>query len=158
MSSNIVSGSLSDKDKKEIMDAIKTIKDKLPFLIDLSNEERRNLLKLGDKSRAFVDKAVEVGSQNVNLLPRSFDLEEFQRDVQLFSDLNRIRIAFSQLGELIDDTLIAVGSDAYSAALEVYTYMKVADTGAGLDELKAMMSKRFAKNRKASANTNEAEA
>ena len=146
MSNQLVSASLSAEDKQAVMGAIQTIKDTLPFLIDLSNEERRSLLKLGDKSRAFVNKAVEVADQNIDLLPRSFDLEEFQRDVQLFSDLNRIWIAFSQLGELIDDTVIASGSDAYSAALEVYTYVKVAGTGPGLDELKAMMAKRFAKN------------
>ena len=33
-------------------------------------------------------------------------------------------------------------------ALEVYAYVKVAGTGAGLDELKAMMGKRFAQKRK----------
>ena len=143
MSNNLISASLSAEDKQAIMGAVQTIRDKLPFLIDLSKGDRRYLPKLGDKSRAFVDKAVEVATQNVDMLPRSFELEEFQRDMQLFAELNSILMAVSQLNELIDDTTLAVGSDAYSAALEVYAYAKTARTGTGLDELKAMMSKRF---------------
>lgn len=39
-----------------------TIKQKLPFLIDLIAEERKSLPKMGDKSRAFVSKALEVAT------------------------------------------------------------------------------------------------
>ncbi|BAZ66295.1 hypothetical protein NIES4106_10450 [Fischerella sp. NIES-4106] len=62
--------------------AITTIKQKLAFLIDLSNEERKALPKMGNKSRAFVSKALEVATQNSEFLPRSFDLEEMRKDVQ----------------------------------------------------------------------------
>lgn len=143
MNTNMVSASLSAADKQVIMGAIQTIRGKLPFLIDLSKEDRRSLPKLGDRSLGFVEKAVEVATQNVGMLPRSFDLKEFQQDVQLFSELKSILMALSQLHELIDDTTLAVGSDAYSEALDVYTYAKAARLGTGLDELKAMMSKRF---------------
>lgn len=143
MNTNRVSASLSAEDKQAIMEAIRVIREKLPFLIDLSKEDRRYLPKLGDKSLAFVEKAVEVATQNVDMLPRSFDLEEFRQDVQLFSEIKSILIAVSQLSELIDDTTLAVGSDAYSEALDVYTYAKAARIGVGLDELKAMMAKRF---------------
>jgi hypothetical protein len=46
------------------MDAIATIRQKLPFLVDLTTEDRRTMLKMGDKSRAFVSKALEVATQN----------------------------------------------------------------------------------------------
>ena len=143
MNDDLINASLSVQDKQAIMEAVHTIKDKLPFLIDLSKEDRRYLPKMGDKSRAFVDKAMEVATNNVEILPRSFDLKEFERDIKLFSDLNSILITVSQLNELIDDTAIAAGSDAYRASLEVYAYAKIARKGAGLDELKATMSKRF---------------
>ena len=143
MNTNLVSASLSAADKQAIMGAIQTIRAKLPFLVDLSTEDRRFLPKLGDKSLAFAEKAVDVATQNVDMLPRSFDLKEFQQDVQLFSELKSILMAVSQLNELIDDTTLAVGSDAYSEALDVYTYAKAARGGTGLDELKAMMAKRF---------------
>ena len=148
MSNNLVSGSLSAEDEQAIMEAIKTIREKLPFLIDLSKKERKTLVTLGDKSHAFVDQAAEVAVQNPDLLPRSFDINEFQQDIQLLTSLNRIWIAFSQLGELLDDTILAAGSDAYAAARKVYAYTKIDGTGAGLDELKKMMSQRFARSHK----------
>jgi hypothetical protein len=64
MSNNRINAALSAEDKSDIMVAINTIKQKLPFLIDLSPDERRAMLKLGDKSLAFVNKALEVATQN----------------------------------------------------------------------------------------------
>lgn len=70
------------------MAAIATIKTKLPFLIDLSVEERKALLKLGDKSRAFVSKALEVATQNPDFLPRSFDFLMTSGDVFVCREIN----------------------------------------------------------------------
>jgi hypothetical protein len=49
-----ISASLSQKDQEAVMEAMATIKEKLPFLIDLTANERKSLPKLGDKSRGFV--------------------------------------------------------------------------------------------------------
>ena len=54
MSDNRISASLSQADRDAVMKAIATIREKLPFLVDLTTEERRSLPKMGDKSRAFV--------------------------------------------------------------------------------------------------------
>ncbi|QSJ21172.1 hypothetical protein JYQ62_37400 [Nostoc sp. UHCC 0702] len=53
MADTRISASLSPADREAVMDAIATIKDKLPFLVDLTTEKRRTLPKMGDKSRAF---------------------------------------------------------------------------------------------------------
>lgn len=74
MAENKVSAKLSSADRGAVMQAITTIRKKLPFLIDLTTEERKALLKLGDKSRAFVSKALEIATQNPDFLPRSFEL------------------------------------------------------------------------------------
>ncbi|MGA7936587.1 MAG: hypothetical protein WCA35_23735 [Kovacikia sp.] len=86
------------------MDAVGTIKAKLSFLVDLSAEERKALPKMGDKSRAFVSKALEVATQNPDFLPRSFNLEELRKDVQLFEALYPLLLSMTQLQELLDDT------------------------------------------------------
>ena len=112
-------------------------------MIDLSNEERKALPKMGDKSRAFVSKALEVATQNPEFLPRSFDLNEMRKDVQLFEALYPVLLSLSQLQELLDDTSIAVGSEAYAAALQVYNYAKASGQGAGLDGVVEEMGQRF---------------
>ncbi|MEA5567212.1 hypothetical protein [Anabaena sp. UHCC 0399] len=145
-----VSATLSATDKDALLQTIATIKEKLPFLVDLNNEERKALPKMGDKSRAFVSKALEVATQNPEFLPRSFDLEEMRKDVQLFEALYPLLLALTQLQELLDDTSLAVGSEAYAAALQVYNYAKASGQTGGLDAVVEEMGQRFArKSRKA---------
>ncbi len=145
MTANRVSANLSAADREEVMQAIATIKAKLPFLMDLTTEERKSLPKLGDKSRAFVSKTLEVATQNPDFLPRSFDLDEMRRDVELFEALYPILLSITQLQELLDDTFVAVGSEAYAAGLLVYNYAKANNKGAGLDAALDDMGRRFAR-------------
>jgi hypothetical protein len=145
-----ISATLNQADREAVMDAVATIKAKLPFLIDLNADERKALPKMGDKSRAFVSKALEVATQNPDFLPRSFDLEELRKDVQLFEAMYPIVVALTQLQELVDDTCLAAGSEAYAAALQVYNYAKASGQGSGLDAVVGEMGQRFArKSRKA---------
>ena len=145
MTTNRISATLDQADRDAVMAAISTIKDRLPFLLDLAPEERKTLPKMGDKSRAFVSKALEVATQNPDFLPRSFDLEEMRKDVQLFEALYPLLLSLTQMQELMDDTCMAVGSEAYAAALQVYNYAKVSDQGAGLDSMVEEMGRRFAR-------------
>ncbi|KAF0244525.1 MAG: hypothetical protein FD167_3635, partial [bacterium] len=59
MPTNRISATLSTKDLSEVKQALSTIREKLPFLISLSFDERKRLARLGDRSRAFVSKALE---------------------------------------------------------------------------------------------------
>jgi hypothetical protein len=87
MTTNRISAALTQADREAVMTAILTLKSKLPFLVDLTADERKALPKMGDKSRAFVTKALEVATQNPDFLPRAFDLDEMRRDVELFEGM-----------------------------------------------------------------------
>ena len=78
-----ITGSLSPEDMQQIKAALQTIQKKLPFLITLSTEERRRLFKMGDKSLAFVNNSITAAQSNPDILPASFDIQEFVRDYQL---------------------------------------------------------------------------
>jgi hypothetical protein len=43
---------------------LSALRQKPPFLIDLTTEERRRLPRIGDKSRRFVEQALQVAEQN----------------------------------------------------------------------------------------------
>ncbi|MDR2382873.1 MAG: hypothetical protein LBD76_03190, partial [Prevotellaceae bacterium] len=61
---NRISFSLEESDKQEILDALKVLKNKLlPALIELGQGEARELPLMGDKSYAFVVKALEFAKQ-----------------------------------------------------------------------------------------------
>ena len=148
MPENRITATLSSADQQAVMAAINTIREKLPFLIDLTPEDKRTLPKMGDKSRAFVSQALDVATQNTDFLPRSFDVAEMRKDVELLAALQPVMSALTQLQELVEDTYIAVGSEAYTAALLVYNYAQSSGEGAALDGLLDAMGQRFARKTK----------
>lgn len=154
MPDNRISASLSQADRQAVLDALNTIRTKLPFLIDLTPEERKGLPKLGDTGRGFVAKALEVAEQNPDILPRSFDVAEMRKDLELLDALLPVVTAFAQLNELLDDTYTEVGSEGYAAALLVYQYVRAGGKGSALDGALDALGQRFArKSRPASGNT-----
>ncbi|WP_414753514.1 hypothetical protein [Anabaena sp. CCY 9910] len=151
-----ITASLSAEDVKEIKAAFATIQAKLPFLVTLSVEERRKLFKMGDKSLAFVNNSLTAAQSNPDILPASFNVEEFVRDYQLAATLTELLIGLRQLTEQVDDTLLAVGSEAMGSSLTVYDYVKTAAKKTpGLKTLAEQLGERFKaiKNKPAKAAT-----
>jgi hypothetical protein len=117
---------LADKDLQEIKQAVATIQQKLPFLITLNTTERKRLFKMGDKRLMFVQTSLNAAQSNQNILPASFDLNGFSNDYRLATALMEIEMMLNQLSEQVDDTLMAVGSEAMTSSLTVYDYVKTA--------------------------------
>lgn len=140
---NLVSAELSDADQADIMAAINTIREKLPFLVSLTASDRRAMAKMGDKTRAFVEKSMKFATHHPDYLPRLFDFEEMRRDVELFATLYPILMSLIHLQELVQDTYTVVGREAYAAARVVYKSAKANGQGAGVDASIAEMGRRF---------------
>jgi uncharacterized protein YejL (UPF0352 family) len=121
-----INTTLTDADRQAIKQAIATIQAKLPFLVTLSLDERKRLYKMGDKRLAFVQNSLHAAQSNPNILPASFDLQGFSNDYQLATSLNELLMVLNQLTEQVDDTLMAVGSEAMGSSLTVYDYVKTA--------------------------------
>lgn len=158
MNSNRISATLAQTDQEEVMAAIATIKSKLSFLTDLTPEERKALNKMGDKSQAFVTMALEIATQNQDYLPRSFEVEEMRKDVELYDQLRPILVALSQLQHLVEMTSMIAGSEAMGAALTVYRSAKVHGQGTGLEAVLNEMGQRFARRTSRKAEPEEAPA
>lgn len=155
MNIDLVKGELSADKQQAVLGLIRKIQNELPFLIDLTAEERRALPKLGDKSRAFVDQGLVLATQNSGILPRNFDLDEYQRDVNLVRQLEPLVLALGQLMGRLEDTFLATGSDAYSQTLLVYQAAKLAGKNGSLEQHLEGLSRRFARK---STNTSAATA
>lgn len=145
MNTDLVKGTLSAEQQQTILELIDQIQAQLPFLIDLNAEERRALPKLGNKSQAFVDQGLILANQNSGILPRNFDLDEYQRDVALFRQLHPLVMALGQLQGRLEDTLLAAGSDAYSQTLLVYQAAKLAGKNGSLEQHLDGLGRRFAR-------------
>ena len=143
MITNRISATLSQADQEAITKSIETLREKLPFLISLTPDEIQSLPKMGTRSQTFVDKALEVALQNSEIMPRGFDIEEMRKDVETYRSLTAIRLSIVQLLELLENTQLLIGSEAYSGALAVYAQTKISGKGVGLEAVVDELGRRF---------------
>jgi len=125
-SSNRVSLEISAAESAAISAAIEQLKTALkPLLIvNLTAEERRFSLKMGDKTLAFVGKTLSYASHTPEILPNYVDLDEAKIDYKLSSEIHEISQQLSTLQAGLEDTEMVVGGEAYEAALVIYHSVK----------------------------------
>jgi len=121
---NRISIAINDEAIANITAAITTIEQNLPKLINLTVDERKSLPKMGDRTLAFVSKALEYTKQNSQIVPNFMEVAEFEKDVTAVTALSKVLIPLQQLTEKLDDTTMLAGSEAYSAALVFYSAVK----------------------------------
>ena len=144
MSYQNISYALPQADLDAVKAAIATINAKLPFLVTLDGQERKELFKLGPKSADFVSDASSAVASFPNILPPTFDKVEYGKDASLFKALADIKMQLDSLIEKVDNTTLAVGSEAMVASLEVYAYVQTAaDRTPGLKSVAEKLQVRF---------------
>lgn len=94
--------------------------------MNLTAAERQASPKMGDKTVAFVSKALEYANENTTLTPPYLDIAEFQKDMDLIQQLQAVYRPLSVIVEGLDDTIMLAGSEAYSAALVFYKSIRIA--------------------------------
>ena len=121
---NKVSITIDEEAMTTISQALTAIRQNLPELINLKEEERHVLPKMGDKTVAFVNKNLEYAKQNPRVVPGFLDMVEFEKDVIAVNDFRKVLIPLQQLVEKLNDTTLQAGSEAYTAALIFYNAVK----------------------------------
>jgi len=111
-----ISATVTDQNMQAVKDAITAVQTALPFLISLTEAERKQLHKTGASRLSFVQNAAQAAQDNPNILPASFDEDGFQSNVALFTAMTEINTLVAQLASQIDDTHLAVGVEALSGA------------------------------------------
>lgn len=113
---NRIDVNLSSESKESVLQAISTTKLTMPFLIKLSDAERRSLQMMDDGRKPFVEKGIDFGLRNADLDPGSGLLQAAPNDVSLYSFLSTAENQLSQLLEMVRDTKQLAGSEAYDVA------------------------------------------
>ena len=119
----------AEVDNAVVTAAIQTINDtkaEFPYLLNLSAEERKKFRKMGPKSVDYVNENLLGANQFPGSLPSDFPLEEFANDVDAINKLYPLLVASQALTEALNDTLLALSSDAMKEADEVYGFLKTA--------------------------------
>jgi hypothetical protein len=125
---NALTATLTDADKQAILQQVAQVKQQLSHLLlfNLTAEDRHGLLKMGDRSMAFVNKALTYASQNPTLVPPYISVEEAVKDNTLAAQLSDIARELAVLSTALDDTIMIAGSEAYDAALQFHGSVKAA--------------------------------
>ncbi|MFA5327624.1 MAG: hypothetical protein WC384_07525 [Prolixibacteraceae bacterium] len=125
-----------------------------PFLINLTPDERMQLPKMGDKSVPFVTKGAEYMKAPGAPVPPYVNASELDIDIAAFETIRQIRQVAQPIVDMLDDTMLLCGSEAYVAVLAYYTYLKgaakmnVPGAKTILDDLSARFPSRPAKKEK----------
>jgi hypothetical protein len=145
MPHDVIDAELSAADLASILDHLHQARALMPFVVDLSPQQRRRLFKLGPGSLAFARDAYTVARQYEDIMPRNFDVDEFERDLNLSEQLDQILISIERLRESVDDTRRQVGSETMRHARLVYRQVQNSPGGNNLDAVAAQLGQRFAR-------------
>lgn len=150
MSENKVDFQLPPEDKQAIIEAIALIKSKMPWLINLTPEERTGGMQLGDKSLGHVEKIGDYMDQNPHLVASYIDVAAFKRDVKGVRDLREITRLLEPLLQGMNDTMTVAGFEAMAAGMAFYNATKVAakTNAPNAGVIYADLKERFAKGRR----------
>jgi hypothetical protein len=152
---NRIDAAITAADRDKILDFIRQIRALLPFLIDLTMEERQSLVKMGDSGRPFVEQSLNLIEQDDSFMPRSFNKTEMRTDMDFYTIMLPVLIQMTQLFEAVNDTMMLTGSDLIMAGLDVYRNAKDNGRGANLDNLVPLLGNRFKRNPKKDGGGNE---
>lgn len=145
---------------QEVLDQIKTKLEEAialakPYAITLTPDERKNMLKMGDKSSSFVEKALEYTKTNPEFIPPYVSISDFEADYSDSKNLIGSLSLVNQLSNVLDDTQLTAGSEAYHAAL--YYYGNVQQSASvnvpGAKAIYEELKKRFPNKRKTEPTT-----
>ena len=151
---NLVSATLADATKNDILKKLNDIRSKLDFLITLDAAQVRSLFKAANGYAPFIEKAYAVSTAHPDILPAVMDLSEFQKDFALIQALTPIQVQVNELAEGLRNTLLAANSDAMAQSLEIYAAVKQhADKVPGLAVANSELSVFFQKHRAATSAT-----
>jgi hypothetical protein len=131
---NRISLVFPDADRQQVDGALQVFEEKMnPLCVDLGPDERRSLVKLGPRSVDFVARAMVHLREMPQYKPGFLDVDEFQRDLDALDALGPIHLKLGKAFDLVDDSLMLAGNEAYKAALAFYAALKTAAQMGSLD-------------------------
>jgi hypothetical protein len=139
---------LTDVQVEEAKTHVSAVQATFPFAVALTDDERRVLPKLGDRSLAFVEKALEAAKARPKLIPEAVNIEAFERDLALYKQAGEVARSLAAVTRSVQDTQMVAGSEAFQAALIVYGFLQSASgIEPGLQEVVRELRVRFRRQR-----------
>lgn len=149
MTQNNISAVLAPTAAANISNAIATIRTNLPFLLNLTPDQRKTLAHATESGQGAILDALNFAAQHPEALPATFNAAEFAKDGALNAAYAPIVAAVAALNQDVSDTMIALQADLYSEFLDVYAFAKVNNRGGAYSTFVDAAKSRFARSPKA---------
>lgn len=127
-----------------------------PIAFALDDDQRKRLQRLGLRNETFSRGVIELARQNPSLIPATIDLEALERDITARDQLLPVLFRINRMSRLLEDTVIALGVDAYEGARGLYKTMKITAEGSGVADDLAVLGRRFSRTAPATGETEPA--
>ncbi len=119
--------------ENQVIQHLKEVESLLPFLVDLSVEERIRLAKMSRKNVDFVDRGLLHAKNHPQYVSPFIDADDLAKAVALRDYLYRVNSQLRTLYDNLKDTIMLVESETYAAARVFYKSVKAAAREGGAD-------------------------
>lgn len=126
MISKTISAELTQETETTVLQDLDTVSDMLPFLVNLSREDRKRIFYMSRKKLDFMERSLRYAQENPLIVPPYLDMTEFVKDVNLRTQLYRIFDKVNTFHKRLKDTLSVLEAEAYEASRNFYAAVKVA--------------------------------
>lgn len=103
-----------------IEECLNHIREKIPFLKQLSDDERLHLLPMTEQNKTLVQKSLHFMQAFPDNTPHYINHEMLRLDFELAQNLNKIIYELESLTQIIKDTALVASSSALASALCYY--------------------------------------
>lgn len=104
---------LSDQKLAEVLQAIASIHQKLPYLVLFSPGDKKATSMLDEGRVPFALKAVEYASRETAISLNPPLLEAAKKDLKIYTGLQTVDRELSRLSEMVSDTRMLAGAEFY---------------------------------------------
>jgi hypothetical protein len=123
---NRIDVTLPEELKNQVLQEITALRNQMPFLIKISEDEKKSIQQMDDGRKPFTEKGRELASRNSIINPGSTLLVAAEHDLNLYTGLSIIENELMQLLEMVRDTKQLAGAEAYEVSRFVYMKAKMA--------------------------------
>lgn len=145
MNTNKISAVFSTADQTTALGHITALNTLLTFLQGLTTEQRKRLNKAANGRAPFIQQAYTYAQQHPEVVPGTFNMTEFGKDVALINALQPFFLALTSHYEKVRDTLTLANSDGYEQALDIYSFFKSSNRNGEYDAILAALGTFFEK-------------
>ena len=152
---NLVNLILNETQMANVNAALTTLENELSGLIALSTSDKRSMRKMGVQSESFSRQALQVISQNPQMIPANIPVGDAIADIKLLDQLRPRLTRMSRLIERGFDTDAALGADIMKVALQACGLLKLTGRAEGMETLRRDLSGVFSRTRRSAKPAND---